>query len=384
MKWPRRDSNPHAPNGTRDFKSRASAIPPLGRPAVADAASVGSALKPTPWSLRRRGRCPRRSAQHHHPAGRRPGLRRPGVHGSARIATPHIDSLAAGGVRCTNGYVSCPVCSPTRAASADRPLPAAVRPRVQSGELANGGTGQGLPTDERRSPTGCTRPGYATGSSASGTWARSRSSTRMPRGFDEFFGFLAGWPFLPDGATTRRRADLLHSRERTPLEAGYLTDALADEAVPLHRAAQEASRSSSTWRSTPCTRRWRRRRRTWSASPTSPTRTAAPTLAMLRRAGRRRRPRAGEAARPRLEERHADLLPQRQRRADDQVLAERLDQRPAARQQGRHAGKAASACRSFVPVEGPAAGRAVLRAAGHPLDVTATALAAARGESRAE
>src|SRR5919109_586101 len=31
------------------------------------------------------------------------------------IPTPHIDSLAKNGVRCTSGYVSCPVCSPTRA-----------------------------------------------------------------------------------------------------------------------------------------------------------------------------------------------------------------------------------------------------------------------------
>lgn len=31
------------------------------------------------------------------------------------IPTPHIDSIGRNGVRFTNGYVSCPVCSPTRA-----------------------------------------------------------------------------------------------------------------------------------------------------------------------------------------------------------------------------------------------------------------------------
>src|SRR5271165_4696718 len=31
------------------------------------------------------------------------------------IPTPNIDSIARSGVRFTNGYVSCPVCSPTRA-----------------------------------------------------------------------------------------------------------------------------------------------------------------------------------------------------------------------------------------------------------------------------
>src|SRR5262245_12706117 len=38
-----------------------------------------------------------------------------GVHGCKDIPTPHIDSLAKNGIRCSNGYVSGPYCSPTRA-----------------------------------------------------------------------------------------------------------------------------------------------------------------------------------------------------------------------------------------------------------------------------
>src|SRR3954453_10792139 len=38
-----------------------------------------------------------------------------GVHGCKDIPTPNIDKLAATGTRCTNGYVSGPYCSPTRA-----------------------------------------------------------------------------------------------------------------------------------------------------------------------------------------------------------------------------------------------------------------------------
>jgi arylsulfatase A-like enzyme len=38
-----------------------------------------------------------------------------GVHGCQDIPTPHIDSLAKNGIRCTSGYVSGPYCSPTRA-----------------------------------------------------------------------------------------------------------------------------------------------------------------------------------------------------------------------------------------------------------------------------
>ena len=38
-----------------------------------------------------------------------------GVQGGKEVPTPHIDSLAANGTRFTNGYVSGPYCSPTRA-----------------------------------------------------------------------------------------------------------------------------------------------------------------------------------------------------------------------------------------------------------------------------
>ena len=38
-----------------------------------------------------------------------------GFNGSNQIKTPHIDRLAADGVICTAGYVSGPVCSPSRA-----------------------------------------------------------------------------------------------------------------------------------------------------------------------------------------------------------------------------------------------------------------------------
>src|SRR3984893_18907109 len=38
-----------------------------------------------------------------------------GVHGGKDVPTPNIDALAASGVRCKNGYVSAPYCSPSRA-----------------------------------------------------------------------------------------------------------------------------------------------------------------------------------------------------------------------------------------------------------------------------
>ena len=37
-----------------------------------------------------------------------------GLTGSRQIPTPHIDSLAAGGVHFTQAYVASPVCAPSR------------------------------------------------------------------------------------------------------------------------------------------------------------------------------------------------------------------------------------------------------------------------------
>ena len=40
-----------------------------------------------------------------------------GCFGSTFHETPHIDRLADSGMKFTNGYAACPVCSPTRATS---------------------------------------------------------------------------------------------------------------------------------------------------------------------------------------------------------------------------------------------------------------------------
>jgi arylsulfatase A-like enzyme len=37
-----------------------------------------------------------------------------GMTGSKDVATPHIDALAANGIRFTQGYVSAAICSPSR------------------------------------------------------------------------------------------------------------------------------------------------------------------------------------------------------------------------------------------------------------------------------
>ncbi|MBD3375699.1 sulfatase-like hydrolase/transferase [candidate division KSB1 bacterium] len=64
-----------------------------------------------------------------------------GCYGSSYYQTPHIDRLAAEGMKFTNGYAACAVCSPTRAALMTGRYPARIgitdwiRARFQGGEI---------------------------------------------------------------------------------------------------------------------------------------------------------------------------------------------------------------------------------------------------------
>src|SRR3954452_8813807 len=81
-----------------------------------------------------------------------------GVHGCKDIPTPNIDKLAAGGTRCTNGYVSCPYCSPTRAGLLTG------RYQTRFGHEFNpSGEGAGLPTTETTIANRLKSAGYVTG-----------------------------------------------------------------------------------------------------------------------------------------------------------------------------------------------------------------------------
>lgn len=157
-----------------------------------------------------------------------------GIHGCTDIPTPNIDSIAADGVRCTNGYVSGPYCSPTRAGLLSG------RYQTRFGHEFNpGGKGKakqrGLPLSEKTLADRLRAAGYATG--LVGKWHLGTAPQFHPqrRGFDEFFGFLGGahsyWP--GEGAPIYR--------DTTPVdEQEYLTDALAREAVDfIERHRQE-------------------------------------------------------------------------------------------------------------------------------------------------
>lgn len=148
-----------------------------------------------------------------------------GFHGCKDIPTPNIDSLAKNGVRCTNGYVSGPYCSPTRAGLLTG------RYQQRFGHEFNPGGGAraddvGLPTTETTLADRFKAAGYVTG--LVGKWHLGGAAKFHPqqRGFTEFFGFLGGaHAYFPErGAPILRGNDVVD-------EQTYLTDAFAREAV---------------------------------------------------------------------------------------------------------------------------------------------------------
>lgn len=152
-----------------------------------------------------------------------------GVYGGRDIPTPNIDSIAANGVRFTNGYVSCPVCSPTRAGLMTG------RYQQRFGHEFNPGPGAvadptfGLPLTETTLAERMKTLGYATW--MVGKWHLGFQPEMNPtkRGFDDFFGFLGGGhSYFPSQG--RKGSGIL--RGTGPVqETEYLTDAFAREAV---------------------------------------------------------------------------------------------------------------------------------------------------------
>ncbi len=158
-----------------------------------------------------------------------------GVHGGKIVPTPNIDSLAASGVRCTNGYVSAPYCSPSRAGLLTG------RYQTRFGHEFNPHIGDeaklGLPLDQRTIADRLRDAGYATG--LVGKWHQGFSPAHHPqsRGFDEFFGFLVGghnFILHQDAEAVFGSAhshDMIYRGREVQKLDGYTTDLFTDEAI---------------------------------------------------------------------------------------------------------------------------------------------------------
>lgn len=114
-----------------------------------------------------------------------------GFQGCKDIPTPNIDSIAQSGVRFTQGYVSGPYCSPTRAGLLTG------RYQTRFGHEFNSVANQsGLSLKETTLADRMKALGYAT--AAVGKWHLGQRPEYRPwrRGFDSFYGTLANTPFF--------------------------------------------------------------------------------------------------------------------------------------------------------------------------------------------
>ncbi len=148
--------------------------------------------------------------------------------GCKDVQTPHIDSIAANGVRFTDGYVTCPVCSPSRAGLLTGRYQQRFGHYTNTPPLEGRTKPWGLPLDQKIMPQYMKDLGYVTG--AIGKWhlGEAKGYRPMERGFDEYFGFLGGLHgYL--GAGTGWNA--IQKNGVRYDEKEYLTDALGREAV---------------------------------------------------------------------------------------------------------------------------------------------------------
>lgn len=133
--------------------------------------------------------------------------------GNAEIPTPHIDSIAANGIRFTNGYVTGPNCSPSRAGLLSGRIP--TRFGYENNPIGhwNEDPTIGLPVSEVTIAETLQEAGYTTG--LIGKWHQGGTAAFHPfrHGFDEFFGFMhEGHYFVPppyDDVTTMLRRKTL-------------------------------------------------------------------------------------------------------------------------------------------------------------------------------
>ena len=150
-----------------------------------------------------------------------------GCQGSKDIPTPHIDSLATNGIRCTQGYVAAAYCSPSRAGLMTGRYP--TRFGHEFNAIAGAKSGTGLSLRETTLPSQLKSLGYDT--ICIGKWHLGYGPEYRPtaRGFDEFYGTLANTPFFhpSDFIDSRKSPDV--SKVDDP--AFYTTDAYAERAV---------------------------------------------------------------------------------------------------------------------------------------------------------
>lgn len=164
-----------------------------------------------------------------------------GFNGSTDIPTPNIDRIAKEGVRFDQGYVSFPVCGPSRAGLLTGRYQSRFGFDLNPSENPDDPRA-GLPVSEKTIAEVLASAGYT--SMISGKWHMGLHPDFHPnnRGFDEFFGFLNGGhvyfterlkeidPRKVKSSSQLYQGLLVRNDQKVHTE-GYLTDLLSDEAT---------------------------------------------------------------------------------------------------------------------------------------------------------
>src|SRR5262245_24600980 len=168
-----------------------------------------------------------------------------GCYGSKYHKTPHLDRLAADGMRFTSGYSACPVCSPTRAAILTGKYPQRLgitdwlpgRPDRPDQKLLRPALNQQLPATETTLAAALKAAGYATGHV--GKWhLGGEGAGPLQFGFDvNIAGDHTGTALSYFAPFSGKGGRFMPGLEKAP-EGEYLTDRLTAEAekfIDAHR-----------------------------------------------------------------------------------------------------------------------------------------------------
>ena len=153
------------------------------------------------------------------------------------IPTPNVDRIARNGVRFTNGYVTGPYCSPTRAGLMTGRYQQRYGHEFNPGEAEVTADNIGLPVQEKTIGDRLKAIGYTNGWFGKSHLGYAPQFHPLKRGFDEYFGFLGGMHDYLD-AEREKFNPILDGT--TPVKAiDYTTDAFGRAAVSFierHRA----------------------------------------------------------------------------------------------------------------------------------------------------
>ena len=155
-----------------------------------------------------------------------------GCYGGRAPVSPVLDSLAAGGMKFTQGYSNSPVCSPTRFALMTARYQYRLRGAAEEpiNNKSRGSTTLGLPPEHPTLPSLLKASGYRT--ALIGKWHLGYPPSFGPlrSGYEEFFGPMSGGVDYFTHCSSNGSHDLWFGEEEKK-EDGYLTDLISQRSV---------------------------------------------------------------------------------------------------------------------------------------------------------